>query len=73
MVQLMLRRAAASILVLALSLVTVSAAGAAPRVRPHQRPAASSGIAGWIRSTVVDVLWKSGVRIDPNGDPSGNH
>ncbi len=66
MVQLKARRAAASVLVLALSLLTVSAAGAAPRVRPHIHPAAP-GIAGWIRSTVIDVLWKSGIRIDPNG------
>ncbi|HEY0554347.1 MAG TPA: hypothetical protein VGG20_08765 [Thermoanaerobaculia bacterium] len=66
MVQLNARRAAASVLVLALSLLTVSAAGATPRVRPHTHPTAP-GIAGWIRSAVIDVLWKSGIRIDPNG------
>ena len=67
MVQLKVRRAAASALVLALSLLTVSAAGATPRARPHTHTAAPAGVAAWIRSAVVDVLWKSGIRIDPNG------
>jgi hypothetical protein len=71
-VQIKSRRAAISALVLALSLLTVSAAGAAPRVHPHASPAAAPGIAGWIRSAVIEVLSKSGIRIDPNGAEGGH-
>jgi len=67
MAQLNLRRAAAPVLLFALSLLPASAASAAPKGRAHVRPAVSSGIAGWLKSTVVDVLMKSGIRIDPNG------
>jgi hypothetical protein len=71
-VQLKNRRAATSALVLALSLLTVSAASAAPRVHPHASPAAAPGIGGWLRSAVIEVLWKSGIRIDPNGAEGGH-
>jgi hypothetical protein len=65
MAQLKIRRAAA-VLVLA-SLLPVSTASAAPRLRPQPHHAAVSGFAGWIRSTVVEALWKAGIRIDPWG------
>ena len=69
MAQLKLRRAAL-VLVLASALLPVSAASAAPRQRTHPRPAVSSGsgIARWIQGTVIDLLAKSGIRIDPNGN-----
>jgi hypothetical protein len=66
------RRAAASILVLALSLLTAASAHAATRARTQPRAVvASPGIAivDWVRSTVIQVLTKSGPRIDPNGGP----
>ena len=68
MAQLKLRRAAACVLLSALVLSPVSA-GAATRVHTHPHPAAASGIGigAWVRSAVIDLLSKSGIRIDPNG------
>jgi hypothetical protein len=69
MTQLKARRAAASVLVLALSLLTAGSAHAATRVRTHPRPLVSAGlgILDWMKSTAIDAMTKSGIRIDPNG------
>ena len=66
------RRTAAFVLILAVSLLPVSGAGAAARARTHPCPVVTSPslegeIAAWVKSTVIDVLNKSGIRIDPNG------
>jgi hypothetical protein len=69
MIQLKARRAAASILVLALSLLPAGSAHAATHGRTHPRMLVSAGvgIVDWVRNTVIDALTKSGLRIDPNG------
>ena len=67
MIHLRIRRAAA--LVLALSLTPLGLANAASRAHAHPRAAVAAhhGIVAWVTRTVVDVMAKAGIRIDPNG------